>query len=161
MSINHNHKHKGLKGVEVALFRPVSGLDRAREGLAVAEPDFVAHLCDLIKLAEYGELPVLKTSSKPVIASQTEITLRPYQLSDVDDFMEWENDDKVIRSSRIWHYTTNEDVISRMSPYPIPGTEPSAWTALQSVSYQSSQALIIRDAEERGLMRYALWGSKY
>lgn len=49
-----------------------------------------------------------------------EITLRPYKLSDADDFMEWGCDDEVIRSSRLRHYSSKEDALNYLKEEAIP-----------------------------------------
>ncbi|KAK2647050.1 hypothetical protein Ddye_022245 [Dipteronia dyeriana] len=48
-----------------------------------------------------------------------QITLCPYQLSDVDYFMEWANDDQVICSGRLRHYT-KEDALTYLQEESIP-----------------------------------------
>ncbi|KAL5785579.1 hypothetical protein ACOSQ2_007971 [Xanthoceras sorbifolium] len=72
-----------------------------------------------------------------------EITLRPYQLSDVHDFMEWANDDEVILTSRLRHYTSMEDAMSYLQDEAIP----HPWY----------RAICSADDERcKGLMSYAL-----
>ncbi|OMO80769.1 hypothetical protein CCACVL1_12762 [Corchorus capsularis] len=40
-----------------------------------------------------------------------EITLRPYELSDIDEFLEWANDEEVIRLSRLDRFNSREDAL--------------------------------------------------
>ncbi|KAG6732237.1 hypothetical protein I3843_01G159600 [Carya illinoinensis] len=54
------------------------------------------------------------------IQSLMEIKLRPYELSDVDAFMEWACDDEVIRKSRLRHYTSREDALVYLQEVAIP-----------------------------------------
>ncbi|OMO80772.1 hypothetical protein CCACVL1_12765 [Corchorus capsularis] len=49
-----------------------------------------------------------------------ETTLRPYKLSDVDDFMEWSSDDEVINRTRLRRFTTREDALSYLKEVVIP-----------------------------------------
>ncbi|GLT78541.1 hypothetical protein SLA2020_500720 [Shorea laevis] len=48
------------------------------------------------------------------------ITLRPYQVSDLDDFLEWANDNEVIRTSRLRHFTSREDALTYLKEVAIP-----------------------------------------
>ncbi|XP_022761076.1 uncharacterized protein LOC111307334 [Durio zibethinus] len=49
-----------------------------------------------------------------------EINLRPYELSDVDDFMKWSCDDEVISRSRLRHFTSRDDALSYLKQVVIP-----------------------------------------
>ncbi|KAK6265784.1 hypothetical protein QUC31_016621 [Theobroma cacao] len=49
-----------------------------------------------------------------------EITLRPYELSDVDDFMKWSCDDEVISRTRLRYFTSREDALSYLKEVVIP-----------------------------------------
>ncbi|KAK6929937.1 GNAT domain [Dillenia turbinata] len=40
------------------------------------------------------------------------IALRPYELSDIDDFMKWACDDLVVQTSRLRHFSSKEDALS-------------------------------------------------
>ncbi|TXG72083.1 hypothetical protein EZV62_000662 [Acer yangbiense] len=89
-----------------------------------------------------------------------EITQRPYQLSDVDDFMEWANDDQVIRSSRLRHYTTNEDALTYLQEEAIP----HPWYRAICLDDHPIGFVSVKPGSDhqrcRGLISYAL-GSKY
>lgn len=49
-----------------------------------------------------------------------ETKLRPYELFDVDNFMEWACDEEVIRTSRLKHYTSREDALNYLQEVAIP-----------------------------------------
>ncbi|KAK6254921.1 hypothetical protein SCA6_016226 [Theobroma cacao] len=49
-----------------------------------------------------------------------EITLRPYELSDVDDFMKWSCDDEVISRTRLRYFTSREDALNYLKEVVIP-----------------------------------------
>ena len=49
-----------------------------------------------------------------------EIKLRPYQFSDVDEFMELACNDQVIRMSRLSNYTSSEDALDYLKEVAIP-----------------------------------------
>ncbi|CAL9764708.1 unnamed protein product [Musa acuminata subsp. burmannicoides] len=49
-----------------------------------------------------------------------EITLRPFTLSDVDDFMTWATDDRVMRFSRRPTCTTKDECLTRMKDLIMP-----------------------------------------
>ncbi|XVF28815.1 hypothetical protein REPUB_Repub15cG0064300 [Reevesia pubescens] len=49
-----------------------------------------------------------------------EMTLRPYELSDVDDFMKWSCDNEVISRTRLRHFTSREDALSYLKEVVIP-----------------------------------------
>ncbi|KAK3190081.1 hypothetical protein Dsin_029642 [Dipteronia sinensis] len=89
-----------------------------------------------------------------------EITLRPYQLSDVDDFMEWANDDQVIRSSRLRHYTSKEDALTYLQEEAIP----HPWYRAICLGSRPIGFVSVKPGSDhqrcRGVMSYAL-GSKY
>ncbi|OVA15509.1 GNAT domain [Macleaya cordata] len=48
------------------------------------------------------------------------ITLRPFKLSDIDDFMVWANDDQVIRFTRMKGFTSKEDGLRHLKEVAIP-----------------------------------------
>ncbi|KAL5782644.1 hypothetical protein ACOSP7_007673 [Xanthoceras sorbifolium] len=86
-----------------------------------------------------------------------EITLRPYQLSDVHDFMEWANDDEVILTSRLRHYTSMEDAMSYLQDEAIP----HPWYRAicldgHPVGFISVKPGSADDERCKGLMSYAL-----
>jgi RimJ/RimL family protein N-acetyltransferase len=81
-----------------------------------------------------------------------ESKLRPYEVSDVDGFLEWACDDEVIRTSRLRHYTQREDallIILRKLHFLIHGTGLYVWRTIQLDSYVSNQ------------VRYYALGSQY
>ncbi|KAK6913960.1 GNAT domain [Dillenia turbinata] len=43
-----------------------------------------------------------------------EIILRPYDFSDVDDFIKWADDEEVIKPSRLRHFSSREDALNYM-----------------------------------------------
>ena len=49
-----------------------------------------------------------------------EIKLRPYQFSDVDEFMELACNDQVIHMSRLRYYTSREDALDYLKEVAIP-----------------------------------------
>ncbi|GAB2269928.1 hypothetical protein Dimus_004846 [Dionaea muscipula] len=55
-----------------------------------------------------------------MIDSSMEITLRPYSLSDIDDFIEWASDDEVILWSRLTHLPTKDDALRYLKEFMIP-----------------------------------------
>ncbi|KAK9289176.1 hypothetical protein L1049_017650 [Liquidambar formosana] len=91
-----------------------------------------------------------------------EITLRPYQLSDVDDFMEWACDDEVILRSRLRHYSSKEDAVSYLKevamPHPwyraicLDDNRPIGFISFMPASTECDRC--------RGVISYAL-GKKY
>ena len=52
--------------------------------------------------------------------NQMEIKLRPYQFSDMDEFMELACNDQVIRMSRLSNYTSSEDALDYLKEVAIP-----------------------------------------
>ena len=52
--------------------------------------------------------------------NQMEIKLRPYQFSDMDEFMELACNDQVIRMSRLRYYTSREDALDYLKEVAIP-----------------------------------------
>ena len=89
-----------------------------------------------------------------------EITLRPYQLSDVDVFMEWACDDEVIRSSRLRHYSSKEDAMNYLKEEAIP----HPWYRAICFDGRPIGFISVRPGSSggrcRGIISYAL-GSKY
>ncbi|OMO85665.1 hypothetical protein COLO4_21506 [Corchorus olitorius] len=49
-----------------------------------------------------------------------EIILRPYELSDIDEFMEWANDEEVSRLSRLEHFNSREDAMCYLKEVAMP-----------------------------------------
>ncbi|OMO85663.1 hypothetical protein COLO4_21504 [Corchorus olitorius] len=49
-----------------------------------------------------------------------EITLRPYEVSDIDEFLEWANDEEVNRLSRLEHFNSKEDALCYFKEVVIP-----------------------------------------
>ncbi|OMO85662.1 hypothetical protein COLO4_21503 [Corchorus olitorius] len=49
-----------------------------------------------------------------------EITLRPYEVFDIDEFLEWANDEEVIRLSRLEHFNSREDALCYFKEVVIP-----------------------------------------
>ena len=52
--------------------------------------------------------------------NQMVIKLRPYQFSDMDEFMELACNDQVIRMSRLSNYTSSEDALDYLKEVAIP-----------------------------------------
>uniref|UniRef100_A0A5B7BCG4 Putative Acyl-CoA N-acyltransferases (NAT) superfamily protein n=1 Tax=Davidia involucrata TaxID=16924 RepID=A0A5B7BCG4_DAVIN len=88
-----------------------------------------------------------------------EIALRPYQVSDVEDFMEW-CDDEVVRLSRLRHFTSREDAVSYLKETVIP----HPWYRAICLDNRPIGFISITpgsgDERCRGRITYAL-GSKY
>ena len=89
-----------------------------------------------------------------------EIKLRPYQLSDVDDFMEWACDDQVIRRSRLRYYTSREDALDYLREVAIP----HPWYRAICLEDRPIGFICVKPGSDneicRGHISYAL-GSKY
>ena len=89
-----------------------------------------------------------------------EIKLRPYQLSDVDDFMEWACDDEVIRTSRLRHYTSREDALDYLKEVALP----HPWYRAICLEDRPIGFICVKPGSSnercRGQISYAL-GSKY
>ncbi|OMO85664.1 hypothetical protein COLO4_21505 [Corchorus olitorius] len=49
-----------------------------------------------------------------------EITLRAYEVSDIDEFLEWANDEEVSRLSRLEHFNSREDALCYFKEVVIP-----------------------------------------
>ncbi|PIA31725.1 hypothetical protein AQUCO_04900191v1 [Aquilegia coerulea] len=52
--------------------------------------------------------------------SLSRITLRPFKLSDVDDFMLWATDDRVIKFIRLSKFTSREEALTYLKEVAIP-----------------------------------------
>ncbi|GMY27370.1 uncharacterized N-acetyltransferase p20-like isoform X1 [Fagus crenata] len=89
-----------------------------------------------------------------------EIKLRPYQLSNVDDFMEWACDDEVIRTSRLRHYTSREDALEYLKEVAFP----HPWYRAICLEDRPIGFICVKPGSSnercRGQISYAL-GSKY
>ncbi|XP_050240596.1 uncharacterized protein LOC126689445 isoform X2 [Quercus robur] len=92
--------------------------------------------------------------------NKMEIKLRPYQLSDVDDFMEWACDDQVIRTSRLRYYTSREDALDYLREVAIP----HPWYRAICLEDRPIGFICVKPGSDceicRGQISYAL-GSKY
>ncbi|XP_030961393.1 uncharacterized protein LOC115982813 isoform X2 [Quercus lobata] len=92
--------------------------------------------------------------------NKMEIKLRPYQLSDVDDFMEWACDDQVIRTSRLRYYTSREDALDYLKEVAIP----HPWYRAICLEDRPIGFICVKPGSDneicRGQISYAL-GSKY
>ncbi|PSS33856.1 Acyl-CoA N-acyltransferase protein [Actinidia chinensis var. chinensis] len=90
----------------------------------------------------------------------SEITLRPFDLSDVDDFMEWATDDKVTQFCTWDSYTSREQAIDYIKNQAIPHPWLRAIClenrAIGSISVTPGSGI----GEKRGELGYAL-ASKY
>ncbi|XP_075653866.1 uncharacterized protein LOC142624211 isoform X3 [Castanea sativa] len=89
-----------------------------------------------------------------------EIKLRPYQLSDVDDFMEWACDDQIIRTSKLRYYTSREDALDYLKEVAIP----HPWYRAICLEGRPIGFICVKPGSNyeicRGQISYAL-GSKY
>ncbi|GAB4849195.1 hypothetical protein Ancab_004005 [Ancistrocladus abbreviatus] len=89
------------------------------------------------------------------------ITLRPYQLSDIDDFMEWACDDEVASWSRLSHLSTKEDALAYLQQVAMP----HPWYQAICLDGRPVGFILFDQPQEeyskcRGLIGYAL-GRKY
>ncbi|KAI3993067.1 hypothetical protein MKX01_009810 [Papaver californicum] len=63
---------------------------------------------------------ILKGTTRDMGMDYSRITLRPFKLSDIDDFMVWANDDQVIRYTGVTGFTSKEDGLRYLQKVSIP-----------------------------------------
>ncbi|XP_038720150.1 uncharacterized N-acetyltransferase YoaA-like [Tripterygium wilfordii] len=56
----------------------------------------------------------------PVLMDSSRVTLRPFKLSDVDDFLKWVSDDRVTRDVRLNTMTSQEEALAYLEKVAIP-----------------------------------------